>query len=334
MTPPGTSPVPGPVRKPVPKPVVVVAGPTASGKSALALAIAEAFRGIVINADSMQIYADLRVLTARPSAEEERRVPHRLYGVLDGAEKGSAGQWRDLALAEISRAHASGLLPVLCGGTGLYLRSLMQGIAPVPAVPAETRAAATALLHRLGNAGFHAALAERDPVMAGRLHPGNTQRLIRAWEVLDSTGRSLADWQQAAPVGGATHLDFLCFTLLPPRDALYAACDGRLARMVEQGALQEVAALAARHLDPALPVMKALGVRELAAHLAGTLALDTAIEEAQRETRRYAKRQMTWFRHQMPESYIVETGFGAQYSTSPIDEIFSKIRRSGLTDAI
>ncbi|MEQ8250486.1 MAG: tRNA (adenosine(37)-N6)-dimethylallyltransferase MiaA [Oceanibaculum nanhaiense] len=312
-------------------PVIVVAGPTASGKSALAVEIAEAFRGVVINADSMQIYADLRVLTARPSAEEERRVPHRLYGVLDGDEKCSAGRWREMALAEIARAHAAGLLPVLCGGTGLYLQTLMRGIAPVPAVPASFRAAATALHAQLGGPGFHARLAERDPVMAARLHPGNTQRLIRAWEVLEATGRSLADWQAAPRTGAATGLDFLSFVLLPARDALYAACDGRFRQMVEAGALEEVRALVARGLDPALPVMKALGVRELAAHIEGELTLEDAIDQAQRETRRYAKRQMTWFRHQMVDAMRIETGYGAKYSTSPRDEIFSKIRQSGLT---
>ena len=312
-------------------PVIVVAGPTASGKSALAVEIAEAFRGVVINADSMQIYADLRVLTARPSDEEERRVPHRLYGVLDGDEKCSAGRWRDLALAEITRAHAAGLLPVLCGGTGLYLQTLMRGIAPVPAVPASFRAEATALPAQLGGPGFHERLAERDPAMAARLHPGNTQRLIRAWEVLNATGRSLADWQAAPRTGAATGLDFLSFVLLPARDALYAACDGRFMQMVEAGALEEVRALVARGLDPALPVMKALGVRELAAHIEGKLTLEDAIDQAQRETRRYAKRQMTWFRHQMADAMRIETGYGAKYSTSPRDEIFSKIRQSGLT---
>ncbi|MFO7483957.1 tRNA (adenosine(37)-N6)-dimethylallyltransferase MiaA [Oceanibaculum nanhaiense] len=319
------------MKVPVPLPVIVVAGPTASGKSALAVEIAEAFRGVVINADSMQIYADLRVLTARPSEAEERCVPHRLYGVLDGDEKCSAGRWREMALAEISRAHAAGLLPVLCGGTGLYLQTLMRGIAPVPAVPASFRAAATALHAQLGGPGFHARLAERDPVMAARLHPGNTQRLIRAWEVMEATGRSLADWQAAPRTGAATGLDFLSFTLLPARDALYAACDGRLMQMVEAGALEEVRALLARGLDPALPVMKALGVRELAAHIEGELPLEDAIDRAQRETRRYAKRQMTWFRHQMADAMRIETGYGAKYSTSPRDEIFSKIRQSGLT---
>lgn len=316
------------------KPVIVVAGPTASGKSALAMEIAEAFRGVVINADSMQVYADLRVLTARPPEEEERRVPHRLYGVLDGDEKCSAGRWREMALAEIARAHASGLLPVLCGGTGLYLQTLMRGIAPVPAVPASIRAAATALHAGMGGPAFHARLAERDPVMAARLHPGNTQRLIRAWEVLNATGRSLAEWQAAPRTGAATGLDFLSFVLLPARAPLYAACDGRLMQMVEAGALEEVRGLVARRLDPALPVMKALGVRELAAHLAGELALDEAIDRAQRETRRYAKRQVTWFRHQMEDAMMIETGYGAKYSASPRDEIFSKIRQSGLTAAM
>ncbi len=307
-------------------PALVIAGPTASGKSGLALAVAEEFGGTVVNADSMQVYATLRVLTARPAPADEARVPHRLYGGLDPAESCSAARWRDLAAAELAAAWRAGRLPVVVGGTGLYLRALMQGLSPIPEIPAEIRAAARARLAELGNAAFHAELARLDPVMAARLDVGNSQRLARAWEVLHATGRSLAQWQAAAPEGGVA-ADWLVLTLMPPRDALNAACDGRFHRMVEQGALDEVRALLARGLDPALPAMKALGVAELAAHARGEVDLNQAIAGATRATRAYAKRQLTWFRHQMPAAHVVPE----QFSESLPAKIFPIIRRFLLT---
>jgi len=315
--------------------VVMVAGPTASGKSALARALAEAFDGVVVNADSMQIYRELRVLTARPGPTETGRVPHRLYGVLSGAERCSVGRWRGMALAEIAACHAAGRLPLLVGGTGLYLRALERGLAPVPEVPAVVRAAAAALHRGIGGAAFHRRLAARDPAVAARLGPSDTQRLIRAWEVLEATGRSLAEWQaegRAADRGDAAPgYRFLRIVCLPPRPALYAACDARFLRMIERGALAEVRALLRLDLDPALPVMKALGVRELARHLAGTVDLDTAVAAAQQATRNYAKRQTTWLRTQVlavdPEAILLDE----QYSESLGARIFPKIRRFLLT---
>lgn len=312
--------------RPVPNPAIVIAGPTASGKSAFALAVAEEFDGVVINADSMQVYDVLRVITARPSPEDEGRAPHRLYGVLPPSEACSAARWRDLAAAEMEAAWAAGRLPVVVGGTGLYLRTLMQGISPVPDIPAAIRDAARARLEQLGNAAFHAELAARDPDMAARLDSGNSQRLVRAWEVLEATGRSLAHWQ-AQPMEGAVPARWLSFALLPPRDWLYANCERRFQAMVAAGALDEVRALLDLTLDPALPAMKALGVPELAAFLRGTTTLEGAIAAANQATRNYAKRQMTWFRHQLPTPEIIS----AQFSESLTPIIFAKIRQFLLT---
>ena len=310
--------------------VMMIAGPTASGKSALAAAVAAAWGGTVINADSMQVYRELEVLTARPGAAELAQAPHRLYGVLSGAEACSVGRWRALALAEVEAALAAGRLPILAGGTGLYLKAFAEGLNEIPEIPAALRAAARAELAELGGAAFHARLAQRDPVMAGRLHPGDSQRLLRAWEVLQATGRSLADWQAAPAVPAPYRFARLC--LLPPRPALYAACDARLAAMVQAGSAQaEVRALLALGLDPALPVMKAVGVPELAAYLAGEVDLATALARAQQATRNYAKRQVTWLRHQFvgndPTVMVMET----QYSESLRDDFFAKIRHYLLT---
>ncbi len=313
-----------------PPAVIIVAGPTASGKSALALALAEECGGAIINADSMQVYRDLPVLTAQPGAVERARVPHRLYGVIDAAEWCSAGRWRGLAVAEIERARAERRLPILVGGTGLYLRALLEGLAPVPPVSAGAREAARALHTRLGGAAFREALAALDPETAGRLDPGDTQRLIRAYEVAAATGRPLSDWRRDQ--GPAPALRSAAILLLPPRAALYAACDARFLTMMEQGALAEVQALLTRRLDPSLPAMKAVGVAALAELVAGRSTREAAIAATQQATRRYAKRQFTWFRHQLPETqrlrrYVID----AQFSESFMPEIFSFIRQFMLT---
>jgi tRNA dimethylallyltransferase len=307
--------------------LLVVAGPTASGKSGLALAAAQEFGGMVINADSMQVYDGLRVLTARPSEAEEALAPHRLYGILPPSEACSAGRWLELAKAAVAEARLSGLLPIVVGGTGLYLRALTQGLSPIPDIPDAVREASRALFDRLGNAAFHAALAERDPVVAGRLHPSNSQRLVRAWEVLEATGRSLADWQEIPP-SGAVDAQIATIVLDPPRALLNQTCDRRFLAMVEQGALEEVRALLDLDLDPALPVMKALGVPDLAAHLRGRLGREEAIARAQQATRQYAKRQGTWFRHQMKQAEFMP----AQFSESLRSQIFPKLRQFLLTN--
>jgi tRNA dimethylallyltransferase len=276
--------------------VVVIAGPTASGKSRLALELAEAFGGTVINADSRQIYRDLRVLTARPDAAAEKRAPHRLYGYLDAAERGSVADWRALALDEIARATEAGRLPILVGGTGLYLRALESGLAPVPEIPEAVRQEAVELHRRLGGLAFRDELAQLDPAGARRLFPGDRQRLVRAYEVVRATGTPLADWQNRHH--SSSPYRFSIILLLPPRERLYAACNTRFLEMLEAGALGEAAALACRGLDPGLPAMKTVGLRELLGYLRGERALEIAIAAAQRATRQYAKRQITWFRHQ------------------------------------
>lgn len=315
-------------------PVVVVGGPTASGKSALALALAEEFGGTVINADSMQVYRELAVLTARPGPADLARAPHRLYGMLGVAERCSAARWRDLAMAEIAASHRAGRLPILAGGTGLYLKALLVGLSPIPDIPPAIRAAALARVAALGAPALHAELGRRDPVMAARLQPADRQRLVRAWEVLEATGRSLADWQSEPPRRGPEEpaLAPIVFVLEPPRPALYAACDSRLAAMLAAGALDEVAALDRLGLAATLPALKAVGVPELLAHLRGELTLPDALAAAQQATRRYAKRQITWFRHQMGEATrLSPAGIGAQYLESLTAEIFSNIRHFMLT---
>ena len=311
-------------------PTLLITGPTASGKSRLAIAVAEEFRGTVINADSMQVYRDLTVLTARPGPAELGRVPHRLFGVLDASELCSAARWLDLAEAEIAAAAAEGRLPIVVGGTGLYLKALLKGLAPVPEIPAEVRRAARALHKEIGGERFHAALAGRDPEGASRLNPGDTQRLIRAYEVVVATGRSLLDWQREQ--ARATRAGVAGVVLLPPREALYAAIDARFASMAGAGALDEVRALIARNLSPDLPALKAVGVPELARHLKGVITLEAAISAAQQSSRRYAKRQMTWLRTQLPPPKELPTlTVHAQYSESLLPEIFSFIRQTLLT---
>ena len=308
-------------------PVLVIAGPTASGKSALAVDVAEEFTGTVINADSMQVYRELRVLTARPGPADEARVPHRLFGVLPVTEACSAGWWLEMAVREIEDAQARGRLPVVAGGTGLYLKVLGEGLAAVPDIPAQVRREALALHARLGGEAFLAELARLDAEAAGRLAAGDSQRLVRAYEVVVATGRPLAYWHALPGAVAAAEARFATIVLLPPRQALYAAIDARFDAMMAAGALDEVAALEAFDPGPSLPAMKALGIRELRRHLEGEIGLADAVEEAKRASRNYAKRQLTWLRHQMTPTHTVE----AQYSESMQPEIFSFIRRFLLT---
>ncbi len=284
------------------RPVIVVAGPTASGKSGLAMDLADQFDGTIINADSMQVYRDLRILTARPSQADEARVPHLLYGDRDATQAGSAVDWAGEALAALQSVFDAGRRPILVGGTGLYLKALMEGLAPIPEVPREIRARAQARRREIGDVAFHNELATRDPEIAARLHPGDSQRVLRAWEVVEATGRPLSEWQNE-PVT-APDKSFHVIAIEPPREELYRNCDGRFLDMIEAGAIDEVSALAARAqaegLDPALPIFKALGYPSLSAHLRGETPLDAAIIAAQQQTRNYAKRQTTWLRHQLP----------------------------------
>jgi tRNA dimethylallyltransferase len=286
-------------------PVILIAGPTASGKSALALELAAALDGTIINADSLQIYRDLRILSARPDAAAMARAPHRLYGYLDAAERGSAGHWRALALSEIAASHHAGRLPVVVGGTGLYLRALQHGLASIPPIPAAIRVEAVALYHALGEARFRERLKALDPVAAARLSAGDRQRLMRAWEVVRASGRPIGEWRAAT--AAALPYRFASLLFAPSREALYAACDVRFLGMVAKGALDEAAALGRRGLDPGLPAMKAVGLRELLRHCRGEITLDAAVAAATQATRRYAKRQMTWFRHQMVPDLVLTT---------------------------
>ena len=279
--------------------VAILYGPTASGKSDLAVALAERLNGVIINADSLQVYAELEILTARPDAAAMARAPHRLFGVLRAAQACSAAWWRDAALDEIAAAHAAGKHPILVGGTGLYLRTLIEGLSPVPTADETARAKATALYNEIGGEAFRAALAERDPVIAARLKSGDRQRLIRAWEVVETTGTPLSAWQ-ALPKQPGHNLDFSLIGLMPPRDRLYARIDARFDAMLKRGALDEAARFEALGLSPTLPANKALGLPELRRHLKGELGLDEATLLAQQMSRNYAKRQVTWFRHQPP----------------------------------
>ena len=316
-----------------PRPILLIAGPTASGKSALGLAIAEEFRGTLINADSMQVYRDLAILTARPSAAELARAPHRLYGVLDAGEVCSAARWCAMAEAEIAAAQAEGRLPLLVGGTGLYFRALLKGLAPVPEIPAAVRAAARALHKSIGGVLFHAELARRDPEASTRLHPSDSQRLIRAYEVVTATGRTLRDWQRGD--GAGTQRRAAALLLLPPREVLYDAIDRRFLAMIERGAPEEVRALLARGLAPELPAMKAVGVPELIRVIRGEISLEAAMALAQQASRNYAKRQITWFRHQLPSTPDFPVlRLAAQYSESLLPEIFSFIRQFVLTSPV
>ena len=283
----------------LPGAVLVVGGPTASGKSGLALGLARRLNGVVINADSMQVYRELSVLTARPGAEALAAAPHRLYGVLSAREACSVARWLGLALAEIADCHRAGKLPMVVGGTGLYLRALSHGLSELPDIPEEIRAAARQRLDSIGPAALHAELAARDPAGAGRLQPGDRQRVLRAWEVLEASGRPLADWQRDNRATPPPGLSVSTIVLSPPRDDLYESCDRRFDAMMASGGLDEARALQRLELDPALPALKALGVPELRRHLEGELSLEDAAALARQSTRRYAKRQVTWFRHQV-----------------------------------
>jgi tRNA dimethylallyltransferase len=279
--------------------VWLIAGPTASGKSALALRLAQTTGAEIVNADSMQLYSDLRILTARPNAAEVTRAPHHLYGVADAAEIWSVGAWLRVATTVLAEIAARSRPAVVVGGTGLYFKALTDGLADVPAIPADVRAEVRDRLDRLGEDAFRQALALADPQAAARIATGDRQRLAGAMEVAKATGRSLTDWQAATTPLLAVGA-YRALVLDPPREALYDRCDARLGAMVGEGVLEEVRALTARRLDPRLPAMKTLGVRELARHLDGELSLDQALDLACQETRRYAKRQSTWFRNQTP----------------------------------
>lgn len=280
---------------------VLIAGPTASGKSALALELALSVDGIVINADSMQVYRDLRTITARPTRDDEARVPHRLYGHVDAAENFSAGAWVADAAKALEEAQAEGRLPIFIGGTGLYFKALTAGLSVVPPIPADIREDVRARLEQNGVEALHTELARRDPRAAERLNLRDRTRIARALEVFEATGRSLLDWHNEGQPPLLPKDSFRAVFLAPERDELYARIDARFNVMLGAGALTEIVQLAARRLDPLLPAMKAHGVPALIRHLRGELSLEQAATIGRADTRHYAKRQFTWFRHQLPD---------------------------------
>jgi len=311
---------------------LIVAGPTASGKSALALAIAERCGGSILNADSMQVYREIRVLTARPTAEEEARVPHRLYGVRPAAEAASVAWWREEALRAMEAERAAGRLPILCGGTGLFFHALTMGLSAIPAVPQAARDEARGLCADRGAPALHAMLAAVDAETAAGLRPSDSQRVTRAYEVWLGTGRGLVSWQRGEGTGPAPWR-FAAILLDPPRDGLRQAIAARWRAMLTEGALEEVRGLVGQGLDPALPAMRAHGVPELAAHLAGRMTLEAASDRAILNTGRYTKRQATWFRHHIlapPErTHIIHARYAesTQFSESDREQLFAFVDR-------
>jgi len=313
-------------QKPSPPHALFIAGPTASGKSAFALAAAKQLNGTIINADSMQVYDTLRVVTARPSAAEMEAMPHCLYGHVAAGAAYSVGQWQGDALEAIAQAQQAGRLPIIIGGTGLYFKSLSDGLVDIPDIPDDVRQSLRAAMARNGAAHMHTLLAACDSALAARVNRNDGQRILRGLEVFQATGQKLSVWQQQKTKVPLTY-PVLNVLLMPQRDWLYARCNQRFEQMIEAGAMAEIEALQALDLAPDTPVMKALGVPELMGHLLGQLSLEEAVSIAQQQTRRYAKRQMTWFRNQM----ISWQAFNEQDYEHNFDKIFSFISKTGLT---
>jgi len=284
----------------------IIGGPTASGKSAQALTLATQHNGVIINADSMQIYDGLRTLTAQPPEEDKIDHPHLLYGHLHPNEACSAGNWREIVEPVIEETLNAGKTPIVVGGSGLYIRALTDGLSPIPDIPDDIRARANTKQEELGNAAFYAALKERDPVMAERLHPDHSARLIRAWEVLEATGKSLAEWQELPLLSPPEDWRFEVTLVMPERETLYERCNKRFEWMLDNGALEELEAFStaidAGEISPKALLNNALGVKPLTAYLKGEISKETAIERGQADTRHYAKRQVTWFKHQIKEN--------------------------------
>ena len=289
--------------------IKVIGGPTASGKSALAMAMARDNDGVIINADSMQIYDDLPILTAQPSKEDREAVPHHLYGTLHPNDASSAGNWREAVIPIIQETRNQGRIPIIVGGSGLYIKALIEGLSPIPDIPDDVRQAAVEKQKTLGNPAFHAALQKRDPIMAKRFHPEHTARLIRAWEVLEATGKSLSEWQKLPLEKPPEEWRFDVTIVMPERDVLYERCNTRFVQMLDNGALEEAEAFFKKTQSGAyndnIPLRNALGYEQLRDYSQGKISKEEAITLAQGETRRYAKRQVTWFRHQVKESELV-----------------------------
>ena len=303
------------------KPVIVIGGATASGKSGLALGIAESVGGEIVNADSMQVYRHLKIVTARPDARDEARVPHHLYGTLGLGERCSAGAWRDSALQAIAACHEASTVPILVGGTGLYLRALMTGFHRMPAVPQEIRDRLNERLRRQGPGVLHGELRAVDPDTAHRLNPADGQRIVRALEIFQHTGKPLSDWQSGQTDSAPEGLRFLKIVTAPPREELYSVIDDRFDWMIGAGAVEEVEALLDAGPAEDFPPLKAVGVPPIRAYIRGEIGRERMSELGKRDTRRYAKRQGTWFRHQIIPEITVQT----KYSKKTNDQIFPEI---------
>ena len=305
---------------------IMIAGPTASGKSKLAIEMAIRFNGVIINADSMQLYKDLSVITARPSDADMALAPHRLYGVLDGNIRASVAMWLEMADIEMNEAWKAGKTPIIIGGTGMYLNAGLSGLASIPEVPLAIHDASVALHKDIGGTAYRQALAEFDPETAQRLFDGDTQRLVRAMGVFKATGRPISAWQ-TDPHKGAFKGNVTTVKLLPDRDLLYQIINDRFDMMIEAGTFDEVKRLIGRNLDPGLPIMKALGVRQISAYLRGDMGKADAIHQAKQDSRHYAKRQMTWLRN----NFNAEFELNKKYSESFFEEIFANLRNNELT---
>ena len=284
---------------------VIICGPTGSGKSSLALNLAEKFKGVIINADSVQIYREIKVLSGRPTSDDYRQAPHRLYGVMSIFKPCTLGIWRKMALETIKACDLSGHLPIICGGTGLYIKFLLNELSPIPDIPPSIKLEAREKLEKLGNENFRELLLKNDPVSAYQIKLGDTNRLLRAWEVFTATTKPLSYWHEQSRETGSKD-KFFKVCLMPKREVLYSKCDKRFLDFVELGAIEEAEALNFITASPELPASKTLGLLELIKYTKGELELNEAIEQAQRTTRRYAKRQLTWFRHQFDEDFLIQ----------------------------
>ena len=284
---------------------VIICGPTGAGKSSLALNLAEKFEGVIINADSVQIYREIKILSGRPTSDDYRKAPHRLYGIMSIFKPCTLGIWRKMALETIKECELSGRLPIICGGTGLYIKFLLNELSAIPEISPSIKLEAREKLKELGNENFRELLSKNDPASASRIKSGDTNRLLRAWEVFTATTKPLSYWHKKSRKAGSQH-KFFKVCLMPERKALYSICDQRFLEFVEQGAVEEARAFDFITASPELPASKTLGLLELIKYTKGELELSDAIEQAQRTTRRYAKRQLTWFRHQLDEDFLIQ----------------------------
>ena len=284
---------------------IIICGPTGAGKSSMALNLAKKFKGVIINADSVQIYREIKILSGRPTSDDYRQAPHRLYGIMSIFKPCTLGIWRKMALEIIKECERSGHLPIICGGTGLYIKFLLNELSAIPEIPPSIKLEAREKLKELGNENFIELLSKNDPVSASRIKSGDTNRLLRAWEVFTATTKPLSYWHKKSRKAGSQH-KFFKVCLMPERKALYSICDQRFLDFVEQGAVEEARAFDFITASPELPASKTLGLLELIKYTKGELELSDAIEQAQRTTRRYAKRQLTWFRHQLDEDFLIQ----------------------------